>query len=266
MNPVEDLQQQLKRNRIREQMMQQGMETSGEISSLRELVKQLSEGGPGTLLRWFAAMGEVALDDKEIERRDNIGRAQRDFNVGWDHLRPLPSPPPERKNFGDFRARLRHPQVAEASDAVRLWRLGGGPAILTLAGPPGTGKSHLAIAAAHELIDAKRPVCYREEIALVGELQQLIRADKVEPGIREVCEVPWLVLDDLGTAALGDWGRAVMDRIIHARWLNAHFARTLVTTNLVGEDLPARIASRLGDVRVGQVIVVRAPDYRRHPG
>jgi DNA replication protein DnaC len=84
-----------------------------------------------------------------------------------------------------------------------------------------------------------------------------------EEVLQEVMTAPWLILDDLGAAPLGEWDRGQMDGIIDARWAGAKGKlRTLITTNLVGDQMPKRMTSRLKDAKYGKILVIRAADFR----
>lgn len=175
------------------------------------------------------------------------------------------------RSFDEFDRRPNLPQVGAALALVLAWTEGvagfpnQSPAMLTLTGSTGTGKTHLAIAAAQAIEARGDVVIYREEAALIGELMNAIKTKEVEPLIGEILDVPYLIIDDLGLTALGDWGRSEMDRIINHRWEQAGPKRTLFTTNLKGDELPARIGSRLRDVRVGASVSIGGveSDYRR---
>jgi DNA replication protein DnaC len=136
--------------------------------------------------------------------------------------------------------------------------------LLTLAGPVGCGKSHLAIAAARQLAAQGESIIYREEPNLIAELQRGLADHICEAVLEEIMVVPWLVIDDLGVTALGDWGKGVIDRIVNARWERSGTKRTLITTNLLDSEMPHRTASRLSDTQLASFMVITASDYRRN--
>ena len=165
--------------------------------------------------------------------------------------------PNGHKRFDNFGPRPDFPLVQTALESVRRW-VGGAveEPMLTLGGVPGTGKTHLAEAAAVELAETGHTCIYRTEAGLMAEAMQRIESNSTEGLLSAVCEVGWLVLDDMGVVALSDWGRGVMDRIINARYELAQerAGYTLITTNVSGGDLSARVLRRLNEPGVSRVL------------
>ena len=94
---------------------------------------------------------------------------------------------------------------------------------VSLYGPPGSGKAHLAAAA-----------------ATAPELLVMIRdgfdAGQAE-GLIGLCQrVPWLVVDDLGAERLTDWAAEVLFRVFNARYTAR--AHTLMVSNVRPEEVP----------------------------
>ena len=176
------------------------------------------------------------------------------------------------KRFDNFEARPEYPAVGQALEAVRRWVVGADETpLLTLAGVPGTGKTHLAEAAATALAEAaatalaeaRRECIYRSESDLIGEAMGRMEQKTTEALLEAVCGVGWLVLDDLRVAALSDWGRGVMDRVINARYelAQAGVGYTLITTNLTGKDLSPRVRRRLQEPGVSRVLELKAQAF-----
>lgn len=173
-------------------------------------------------------------------------------------------------SFEDFLDRG-NASVKRARAGVRAWVDRAGPPMLTLTGQTGTGKSHLSTAAGRALVERGEDVLYRSEGELFDDLRRAVRTSSVAEVLETFSSAPWLILDDLGTASITEGGmmEEMRDRLFDARWRGAgpwHGAlRTLVTTNMLSQDLPTRVASRLKDSRWGDsVIVIDAPDYRIH--
>ena len=167
------------------------------------------------------------------------------------------------KGFNTFRSRKGYPSVAESLHLVSTWALGGGCPMLTLAGTPGVGKTHLAQAAASSLKTRERTVIYRSEAKLIGELMSRMQTKTTEALLDAVCRTPWLILDDMGVTTQSDWNQSVLDRVINARYELAqeNGGATLITTNVETKDLSARVRRRLIEPGVSQVQPVRAPNY-----
>ena len=135
---------------------------------------------------------------------------------------------------------------------------------LTLVGPYGVGKTHLAAAIANEALDRGQGVLF----AVVPDLLDHLRATfgpestvAYDERFELVRTVPLLILDDLGTESATAWAREKLYQLINHRY-NYRLA-TVVTTNLKPEAIEPRIYSRLCDPACGTMLMVVAPDYRR---
>lgn len=168
-------------------------------------------------------------------------------------------------SIGDFKKRRLFPDVAKAKAATVAWLSGEGPPLLVLAGPPGVGKTHLAEGAAKQLQENGHEVIYREETDLISVIRRGMAPNVGDAHklISAFSGALWLIVDDLGLAALTDTMRGVMDGIINARWRGAGGLRTMVTMNLKSKDIPPRIASRLGDKSRSLVVQIDAEDMRK---
>lgn len=155
--------------------------------------------------------------------------------------------------------------------AVKMARGDDSLSMLTFAGPPGVGKTHLAIAIAWDWRLAGAFVLYRQAEALLDEMRRtfdltpgqaldmnLLTFDMVLTKFKK-CHL--LIIDDLGVEKPTEWAQARLDSIIDHRWLNQ--LPTVVTTNLKSEDLPPRIVDRLQDWRCSRVVQMSAASYRR---
>lgn len=207
------------------------------------------------------------LDRRRSESDQERARRERNEAVVQEYTQVLhlvePEIPDHPLDFGQFHPRPKHPDVRKALELTRDWMEHRGAGLLTLSGPPGVGKSHLAIAAARALMLGGKTVVYRTEAVLVRELQAGIKTNCCEQVLAELCEVPWLILDEMFISGIGAWTAAHIDTLVNARWEHSETLRTLITTNAVGEQLSPRIASRLSDVLRAKTVVIRASDYRR---
>jgi DNA replication protein DnaC len=138
---------------------------------------------------------------------------------------------------------------------------------LFLTGPTGTGKSHLAAAAALSLAAQGRTTYYRSVPAMIDALRAGYRTGDFDERLAAICNVAVLVLDDLGAEQASDGNRALLFSIINHRALRPELI-TIITSNagldpMRNEPFPhiePRIASRIKMRAV--IIPMVANDYR----
>lgn len=136
---------------------------------------------------------------------------------------------------------------------------------LTLLGPCGCGKTHLAAAIAHAALDAEVPALFVVVPDLLDHLRSTyspaseVRYDKLFDTVRSV-EV--LILDDLGTESATPWAREKLYQLINHRY--NHRLATVFTSNVRLEQLDPRVASRMHDPALNAcILTIKAQDYRR---
>lgn len=121
----------------------------------------------------------------------------------------------------------------------------------------GTGKTHLAVAIALELIKRGTPVICMTAIDLLAEIRKTYDRDRnvSEYQILKVYkEVDLLVIDDLGKEYCSDWATSMLYDIINDRYERC--LPTIITTNYNDEDLIERL-SRKSDYESAGAVVSR---------
>ena len=130
---------------------------------------------------------------------------------------------------------------------------------LYLHGSYGAGKSHLAAATATALQALGLQTIYRSTPSLLDKLRAGYKDHTFDERMEAIQQADVLVLDDIGTEHTSGNADALLYTILNERYL--HDRRTLLTSNIHPDDLPARLASRIA----GHARCVWLPvsDYRR---
>jgi DNA replication protein DnaC len=100
-------------------------------------------------------------------------------------------------------------------------------------GPPGSGKSHIAQAIGHAVIQQGYRVLYRETHVLLEELADATLDGKRKEHVELLSTVPLLIIDDLGMRKLPVTAAEELLEIIMRRYERAS---TLITSNRPVED------------------------------
>ena len=169
-----------------------------------------------------------------------------------------------------------HPDVIDW--ARRVAESPAGAPSLLITGPTGTGKTHQAYGALRLIAEAG-PTVFQMIATATADMYGLLRptgaAGAAEHELRRLCEVPLLILDDLGSAKASEWTEEITYRLINHRY-NAMLP-TIFTSNLpptartddhgrpLGPDLTAalgeRIVSRLAEMTT--LVPITGTDLRR---
>ena len=131
---------------------------------------------------------------------------------------------------------------------------------LVLAGPPGVGKTHLALSIAWEWFDDDFRVIFSRVDDLLDALRRGYDDNTYHRKLESIRRCSLLVLDDLGAEHAKDWAGEKIDRIVDWRYVDR--SPLVVTTNAKSEDLAPRVASRLKDTQCSVVVQMDAGDYR----
>lgn len=118
---------------------------------------------------------------------------------------------------------------------------------LLLAGDPGTGKTHLAIAALRILIENGHEGCFYDYQHLLDKIRASYDAssgDSDKEAYREALECEVLLLDDLGAHRVTEWVEDVVTSIITYRC--NHNKALIATTNLPDPDMGGVPITRAG--------------------
>lgn len=115
---------------------------------------------------------------------------------------------------------------------------------LFIAGPPGTGKTHIAAAIANHLIAQGRPVVCMTMIDLLERIKRTYSQTHENEGavLNLYKTVPLLVIDDIGKEPPTEWAISTIYNIINGRY--EAYLPTIVTTNYSTDDLIARMTPR----------------------
>jgi DNA replication protein DnaC len=134
---------------------------------------------------------------------------------------------------------------------------------LFLQGGYGCGKTHLAAAIANAAVARGEPTLFLTVPDLLDQLRHAYSDEDVtfEARFEQVRSAPLLVLDDFGTQSATAWAREKLFQILNYRYINK--LPTVVTTNLLLEEIEGRMRSRLSDPEVVAFVQILAPDYRR---
>ena len=132
---------------------------------------------------------------------------------------------------------------------------------LMFLGTVGTGKTHLAAAIVNRIIlNLGIPVRFITSIELFGVLRDF---ENHANTLKEIKEIPLLVIDDLGKEKVTEWNREKLFEIVNARYEN--YLPIVITSNCTPRELEVNLGtatfSRLCEICKG--IVMNGEDHRK---
>ena len=132
-----------------------------------------------------------------------------------------------------------------------------------LEGGYGCGKTHLAAAIANLAVYIGIPTLFLTVPDLLDSLRFAYHDPETtfEARFEDIRNANLLVMDDFGTQNATPWAQEKLFQIINYRYINK--LPTVITTNLILDEIESRIRSRLQDTEYVKYMHMTAPDYRR---
>jgi len=123
---------------------------------------------------------------------------------------------------------------------------------LFYSGNAGIGKTYLCYAIYQKIVEDKMPVRFFPERKFLNTLRETIQKGwDYEYEIERLCDVQWLIIDDLGSGQITDWQKEVLFSMLDNRYSSQK--PTLITSNLQYKEIldtyGQRFASRLYSAR-----------------
>lgn len=242
------------------------MNTPNPIPELTPYLKQLRLSG---ILDTLAQRNREAIEQKlsypeflalliqdEAARRDQKKYAHRLRKAGFRGDKTL-----EGFDFA-FNPNIDQHQISDLADG----RFIDEKVSVLIAGPCGTGKSHIAQALGHCAVRCGHEVLFTTQSQLVGQIHAARATGNVERKLQTLIRVPLLIIDDFGLKPLKPGQDEDFHDLIAERY---ETASTIVTSNLDfsewGEAFPNKLlaASTLDRLRHGAYrLVLDGKSYR----
>ena len=124
-------------------------------------------------------------------------------------------------------------------------------------------RTHLAAAIANHAVQNGVPTLFITVPDLLDSLRFAYRDPETtfEARFEDIRNAALLVMDDFGTQNATPWAQEKLFQIINYRYINK--LPTVITTNLILDEIESRIRSRLQDADFVKYLRITAPDFRR---
>jgi len=136
---------------------------------------------------------------------------------------------------------------------------------LVMSGVSGSGKTHLAAAIANAKSSQGIQVVFVTVPDLLDHLRAAYSPDSnisYDKRFHQLRTAELLILDDLGVESATPWAKEKLYQLLNYRY-TAQFP-TVITTTMNIEELDPRIASRLLDKRICDLVLLATPPYEGH--
>lgn len=161
----------------------------------------------------------------------------------------------QEKTFKTYKATPENMRAVAIAKAIAEGKTDRG---LLLAGPTGTGKTHLASAMVNERVKQGKEAVFCTVPELLADIRRAIRSDQETTELMEIIKkTEFLVLDDFAAERTSSWVLEQLFILLNAR--EGARVQTVVTTNYTSTtDLILRLKDpKTGDRLTGQRIVSR---------
>jgi DNA replication protein DnaC len=196
-------------------------------------------------------------------RHPDVMRAVRERLFSLSHLDELEHltfetfEPRGRIGLGEWQSRsleIAYNAAHQYAASLKGWIL--------LQGGYGCGKTHLAAAIANFTVQVGVPTLFLTVPDLLDLLRFSFDSDNItfEQRFEQIRNAPLLVLDDFGTQNATAWAQEKLFQIVNYRYINK--LPLVITTNVILDEIEARIRSRLQDPELVSVLRINVPDYR----
>ncbi len=168
-------------------------------------------------------------------------------------------PRAEEMSFESFEV---YPEVKKAFKEAQAMALPGKIVWATFMGLNDTGKTHLAITICKAWIEKGVAAKYVYVPLLLDELREGFKRpveDGYDVRFKSFCNVPLLLLDDLGTEHSTLWVQEKLETIVDYRFMNN--LSLIVTTNKSFDEMSPRLASRLVRHPNAKIVNIVTEDY-----